>query len=71
MNAEELGKVIRDRRLSLRIEQRALSEISGVAVHTLSNIESGKGNPTLATVARVLDALGMEFNVSVRQLGGD
>jgi transcriptional regulator with XRE-family HTH domain len=67
MNAEEAGLMIRKRRLSLGIDQRALSEISGIAVHTLSNIEAGKGNPTVATLDKVLGALGMELRIQVKQ----
>ncbi len=53
--------------MSLRVDQRTLSEISGIAVHTLSNIEAGKGNPTVATLERVLDALGMELRVQIKE----
>jgi len=67
MNIEELGELIRRRRASLRIDQRTLGEISGIAIHTLSNIEAGRGNPTLATLDRVLDTLGMELRVQVKQ----
>lgn len=67
MNTEHIGDLIRKRRASLQIDQRTLSEISGIAVHTLSNIEAGAGNPTLATLNRVLDALGMEIRVEVQQ----
>lgn len=67
MNINDIGILIRKRRLVLGIDQRALSEISGIAVHTLSNIEAGKGNPTAATLARILDALGMEIRVTVKE----
>lgn len=50
----------------LNIDQRALSEIAGIAVHTLSNIEAGKGNPTVATLERVLNALGMELRIEIK-----
>ena len=67
MKAGEAGGLIRKRRMSLRIDQRTLSEISGIAVHTLSNIEAGKGNPTVATLDRVLDALGMELRIQIKE----
>ena len=51
----------------LGIDQRTLSEISGVAVHTLSNIEAGSGNPTVKSLNKVLGALGMELSVGVQQ----
>lgn len=53
--------------MSLQIDQRTLSEISGVAVHTLSNIEAGSGNPTVTTLDRILDALGMEIRIQVKE----
>jgi transcriptional regulator with XRE-family HTH domain len=66
MNAKEVGGMIRKRRASLEIDQRTLGEISKTAVHTLSNIEVGKGNPTMATLDRVLSALGMELRIQVK-----
>ena len=61
------GSTIRKRRILIGIDQTDLSEISGVAVHTLSNIEAGKGNPTVATLHRILDALGMELRIQVKE----
>lgn len=63
----DVGDVIVRRRRSLGIDQRKLSQLSGVAVHTLSNIESDRGNPTLATLKRILDVLGMELRMQVKQ----
>lgn len=59
--------MIRKRRISLRIDQRTLSEISGISVHTLSNVEAGNGNPTVAVLERVLNALGMELRVQIKE----
>ncbi len=67
MNTGRIGKIIKARRDMLGIDQRALSEISGVAVHTLSNIESGGGNPTVKSLNRLLEALGMELRIEVQQ----
>jgi transcriptional regulator with XRE-family HTH domain len=67
MNTKSIGDFIRRRRRSLNIDQRSLSQVSGVAVHTLSNIEAGKGNPTVETLTRVLDAMGMELTIRVKE----
>ena len=67
MNTQRIGEVIRARREVLGIDQRSLSEISGVAVHTLSNIEAGNGNPTVKSLSKVLGALGMELRVDVQR----
>ena len=67
MNTKDVGELIRKRRASLQIDQSTLGDISGIAVHTLSNIEAGRGNPTLATLNQVLDTLGMELRIEVKQ----
>jgi transcriptional regulator with XRE-family HTH domain len=67
MNTREIGEVIKARREVLGIDQRTLSEISDVAVHTLSNIEAGNGNPTVNSLNKVLGALGLELRVDVQQ----
>jgi transcriptional regulator with XRE-family HTH domain len=67
MKAIDAGKVIRRRRISLHIDQKTLSEIAGIAVHTLSNVEAGKGNPTVATLERVLNTLGMELRIQIKE----
>ena len=53
--------------MSLHIDQSALSEIAGIAVHTLSNIEAGRGNPTVATLELVLNVLGMELRIQIKE----
>ena len=65
MNISAIGKLIQERRVFLKIDQKSLSELSGVAVHTISNIESGKGNPTVAVLNSLLAVLGMELEVKV------
>lgn len=66
MNAKALGTLVKARREELRVDQRTLAELAGVAVHTVSNLEVGRGNPTLGVLARVLDALGLELAVKTR-----
>ncbi|HHE39316.1 MAG TPA: transcriptional regulator [Candidatus Cloacimonetes bacterium] len=63
MDKKELGKIIKKRRKNLNIDQKSISEISGIAHHTLSDIESGKGNPTFQTLIKILDILGLELQI--------
>ncbi len=65
MNITDVGLALKERRVFLGIDQKALSELSGVAIHTISNIESGKGNPTLAIVDKIIRVLGMDLTVRV------
>jgi len=54
---------LRKRRQSLGIRQKDLAELAEIAVHTLSNIESGKGNPSLDVLGRLLDCLGLKLTI--------
>ena len=65
MNKEEIGKYIIERRDTLRISQGRLAELSGVSVHTLSNLETGGGNVTLDTLLKVTKILGLKVSVGV------
>ena len=65
MTTKEFGLIIKKRRKILKINQQDLSEISEVALHTVSNIESGKGNPTLQVIIRLCDVLGLDFTLEV------
>lgn len=63
MNTKELGKTIRGRRRELKIDQRTLAEMAGVSVHTVSDIESGRANPTLEVLAKTLGVLGLALSI--------
>ena len=65
MNKGEIGKYIVERRDTLRISQGRLAELSGVSVHTLSNLETGNGNVTLETLLKVTKILGLKVTVGV------
>lgn len=70
MNPEELGTILRQRRKLAGITQRDLAALSELGVHTLSDLESGKGNPTLEVISRVCGVLGLEIRLSPRPIAG-
>ena len=49
----------------MRISQVDLAELSEISVHTLSNLETGKGNVTLDTLLKVAGVLGLKVKVGV------
>ncbi|MFC0181124.1 helix-turn-helix domain-containing protein [Pseudarcicella hirudinis] len=56
-----IGKVIREKRNALSLRQEELSERSDVAIKTIHSIELGKGNPSLKTIAKILDVLELDI----------
>lgn len=58
---------IKKRRKILNVTQETLSEISGIGLRTLKQIERGKGNPTLLTLEKICDALGLEVLIKVQK----
>jgi transcriptional regulator with XRE-family HTH domain len=67
MHFEAVIKIIKARRESLRVTQETLAELSGVGLRTLKQFESGKGNPTLMTLQKLGDALGLEISISIKK----
>ncbi|MCF8241482.1 MAG: helix-turn-helix domain-containing protein [Melioribacteraceae bacterium] len=66
MNKFEIGNEIKQRRKFLKITQQELSEIVGVGLRSLIDIESGKGNPTIDQLQKVLSVLGLTFEIKVK-----
>ncbi len=67
MHQEELIKIIKERREALKVTQEYLAELSGVGLRTLKAIESGRGNPTLETLNKLADVLGLELILEIRK----
>ena len=61
----KIGKIIKKRRMELNLELKDLQDYSGVNYVSISDIENGKANPTIKTVEKLLDALGMQINIEV------
>lgn len=66
MHFLELINTVKERRESLKVTQEILAELSGVGLRTLKEFESGKGNPTLSTLQKIGDALGLELFLRVK-----
>ena len=64
----DLAQTMKSRRKTLGISQQDLAEIAEVSLATVKDIERGQGNPSLRTVQKILDVLGMEINYQVRKV---
>ena len=63
----KIQEVMKLQRMALGITQQDLADMSEIAISTIKKIESGKGNPSLSTVEKIMDILGMEVKYEIRQ----
>ncbi len=63
-----VGKSIKERRKTLRVTQPQVAELANISVNTLYKIERGQANPTLETLTKIADVLGMEVILKVKNL---
>lgn len=60
-NAEILGQLIKAKRTELGIKLADCAALCGIGINTLSRIENGNANCTLAAVFSVLRGLGIKL----------
>ncbi len=68
MHFIDIIKTTKERREALQVTQEKLAELSGVGLRTLKQFESGKGNPTLLTIQKISEVLGMELCLKVKNI---
>ena len=62
----ELKDLMKERREVLSLTQQDLAEMAQVGVATVKDIERGHGNPSLSTINKILDVLGIEIVYRVK-----
>ena len=68
MNQKEIGRIIKERRKHLGVNQQILADLAGVGINTLVAIERGDGNPQLSTLLTILDTLGLEADIHLKTM---
>ena len=61
-NLKKLGKQVRQLRKGRKWSQQKLSDVSGLAVRTISRIERGVMNPSFEVLTTLVDVLGISFD---------
>lgn len=67
MHQADLIQRLKARREQLGVTQEQLAELAAVALRTVKALDSGKGNPTVSTLIKLADVLGMELKLEVRK----
>lgn len=68
MHHKGIIETLKLRRITLQTTQETLSILSGVSLRTVKQFESGKGNPTLETLQKIADILGLEIKLEIKKL---
>ena len=67
MGISELGERIKNRRKEVGITQVHLAELAEMSKNTLYKLERGESNPSWAVMEKLLDILGLEFSIGIKQ----
>jgi len=62
-----LRKRIKEKRKALGYTQNDLAELSGLSGNSIGRIELGQAEPSLKTIMKILDVLGLELFVQVKE----
>ncbi len=65
-DAASLGNIIRSRRKELKYTQGYISEITGLSVSFLSDLENGKPTAEIGKTIEVINLLGLDILVEAR-----
>ena len=60
------GKLIKKRRTVLGMTQQDLSDYTELSLRIIKSIESEKGNPSLKTLEKITEVLGLELIMRVK-----
>jgi transcriptional regulator with XRE-family HTH domain len=60
------GELIKERRALLGLTQQDLSDYTGLSLRIIKSVESEKGNPSLKTLEKIAEILGLELTIRVK-----
>ena len=68
MNNQQIGTIIKERRDYLNLTQKDVAEMAGITFKSISEIELGIRNPSINTLNKILDVLGLELSVQIKTM---
>lgn len=66
MNQKEFAGFVKKRRKALKITQNDCSGLCGISVATISAIENAHIDPSLGTMTKLCEILGLEITVKAK-----
>ena len=61
------GNLIKERRAVLRLTQQDLSDYTGLSTRIIKSVVAEDGNPSLSTLEKIADVLGLEIIMRIRR----
>ena len=62
-----IGQIIKARRKELGLTQNTLALLSQVSINTIVSIERGSKSPSIETLTKVADVLGLDVKLEIKQ----
>ncbi len=59
--------IIKERRLLLGLTQQDLADYTGVSARFIKSVESGGSNPSMKTMCKMAEVLGLEIVIKVKE----
>lgn len=59
--------IIKERRSLLGLTQQDLADYTGLSLRIIKSIEAGKGNPSVSTLSKIAEILGLELQLKVKE----
>jgi transcriptional regulator with XRE-family HTH domain len=56
-----IGKYIREKRLDVGLMQKELAAKCGLTIQTINFIENGRNNPSISTLRKIAEVLGINY----------
>ena len=67
MIMSNIGQIIKARRRELGLTQNTLALLSQVGINTIVSIERGSKSPSVETLTKVADVLGLDLRLEVKE----
>ena len=59
--------MIKERRAILGLTQQDLADYTGLSVRFIKSVEAGKGNPSIGSLDKIAQVLGLEIVIRVKE----
>lgn len=63
----EFYSIIKERRALLGLTQQDLADYTGLSLRIIKSIEVGRGNPSMSTLNKIANVLGLEVILKVKE----